>query len=382
MGVQGHGFAELIEAIQSQQFSRQEAFHYFYHLGEKDNDVSAFKIHWESLPAYSFDRADLVMSIHSIAKKLNDVSERKDKYQGVVQTIEQNTSVWENEALAFINEFDERDLAMTLWSFTSMGIAPSENFMSAMRERAENVFNHQDARYLRGYLWTLAMADRIAPSIENSAHFEQLRSFVKIPHQKRTRKNVYDADLWFRGKSDVKNPIEGDKTHSDGVLDLKKAFEQAGYNVEEFASPVGPLPQAINLVVSKPNGDEKLYIEVGGYNAFLNTGTDDNQKFFYNGRKLFRSGLIEKFTQDKHVLYMGPDMIELFQRAAQSDKAKNEASKSLSNKLCDTIFNSVVNKKSAGVYRARDDSRRAGTKYRPPIIEPFFVQQCRLELVH
>ena len=299
----------------------EDVFFYFFNLSERS--LKKFEKNWNRISiCKSFTGKQLSQILYRIATEILYHQNDRQAQEAAIQYMADHIHTWLGQATRNLHTFDEKDFALSLWS------------LAVLESQFPDITLSTPYNFLRAK--------------------SQPRTFV----DERSVKQARDSELWFFGKSWLKNPRRKG-VHGPSEDRLMQRFEEAGImTFRGKKSPVPSLRKAIDFTAVHFDWGE-AFPELDGDGHFLddNPGLYDfdditeivrnSEALRYNVNTLFRAALKSRLAPDLRILHID----YLFQIALDAEKLK-EPKERTDIDLLRTIFKRLTTL-PPGSYRAR-----------------------------
>lgn len=344
----------------SQYLSREghwDVHDYFSDMQKRQ--LCRFEDYWRKLSKFDpKDKITLSTILSYIAKQLPDHEVGSQRQREIGKFIKDNFSVWENKTLASLRYYDSRALAASVWSIAKMGAHPSQKFMhewylqATKKASSKNINTTFNERDFANSLASLATIQSQNPELQLDYIYHDIREHLDVEDLEPIigEAQVYYADLYFRGESNIEEPdqtLAKDYIPPPPFSEIKLAqiFKRAGYTVyKSDPSPIPGMRDAIDFTVEDEEGN-KVHFECDGPSHYLNPEAKSIKNLKYNMATRFLSALRTRQAPDAHIVrvnYKYQDTLE----------AKN---RKLQKAFCDAVFKSAL-EKGSGCYYVNADS--------------------------
>ena len=318
--------------------SKNKIVQYFTNI--KDRSLDDFTGNWDALKRLkNISARHIVQILHHITRDMPNHQDGSAAQRHAISHLKKNFSVWENQALKKLDSFAPRNLSISLWAMAVLGVTPSQNFMDKIHDEFKtrlNSTNLKDKLSTQSFsnsLWALAILQSQNPDLNLKPIFETIRDKIRFTQFKNkiAQKQIYDADLYFTGKSEVLNPERKGKSHPSEER-LANIFKRAGYKVQKPKKcPIPQLNQAIDRVLIDKQG-RRIFLEVDGDTHFNNPEAKDLRNLKYNLATRFRSALMTRLSPKAHIIRID---FKMFIALEKSDRKKQDG-------FCKAVFDKAI----------------------------------------
>ncbi len=323
----------------------QALYDYFYNIADKG--LVNLEENWRKIgrfdPRYSFRLSKI---LYFVASDMPDHRVGSALQRKSVKFIKENFSIWEDKALLAMKDFDGQALSNAVWAMAILGVSPTQKFMNNVAKNTKRLVqnkqnpDHFNNQNFSNILWGIAVLQSQNPGLDLKPVYDDIRSLLDeddlehIPNIKQ----VYDADLYFYGQSNLQNPLRTETANRDEFR-LMKVFKRAGYNAyKPETCPIKGLNQAIDLVVEDKSGN-KINIELDGDNHFNNPAARRAENLKYNSATKFRSALMTRLNPDARIIRIDHKLHAVLRQKPE-----------VQNSFAHTLFQRAL-QKPAGCYR-------------------------------
>jgi hypothetical protein len=319
-------------------FDRLTNFNLNYHSGCLQHDLEAFSADWQLLLHADFTTEEMGKILRAVSDAMIQADRNNpDLRNGCRKTILENWATWEINTLKRMPSARAGDIITVYDGCAALYIKPSGRFSGVVHNVVGRTASSLKPPHFSSYLISSAiLKDPVPPQIvpkvcaaigrfattldkvgikifwasallhsfTGNEAYKKLAKSIILPHLGDVpiswQKMVYDAHTWFGWDSPVPNPHREDHTKSNTEAMLKAEFAKCGFPVRE-ACFVPEFPQAIDFCSETPDGS--LWHECDGPNHFLDNPMGRYFSHVYDGKTLFRAGLIQRVNDVGRILH-------------------------------------------------------------------------------
>jgi len=338
-------------------FDRLTYFNRHYNSGCPQHDIDRFSADWKLLLRADFSTKEMGEILRAVSDPLTQADwDNPDFYKGSRKTILENWATWERDVLKNMRTARAGDAICVYNVCAALRIKPSSELSSVVHNLVARTAGVLKPPHFAKYLIASATLKDPVPSQHvlklctaigrfsqtmdkegirvlwaaaalhsltgNEAYKKLARSF-KLPNIQDMpvtwQKMIYDAHSWFGWDSPVPNPNRETPVTSNTEKMLRAEFARCGFPTRE-ARFIPEFPNAIDFSLGADSGD--VWIECDGPNHFLDNPMGRSFPHVYDGKTLFRAGLVQQVNQVGRILHAPFSVTDLILAKATPFDAK------------------------------------------------------------